>query len=413
MKFSNTSTNLFVPIIKKFMSQYAKKPLVDTNKYLPLSIIDKKNYYLPAPTNKHLSLMLKNIPGTWTPRDTFYTSPKASADINKIINNGIIKLLGQEVINSPSDLAMAIKRLLTYSKALGISEDYYYPMLQHILVSIYPHVKFPKEVLSIITKNNVDYSSFPAYVEGPLAIIEANVFDITLGDFITANKDKIKIFAQNHTDIGALEQYKNDSYKQTGQPFADFRIENIDNKKLLFFDVKSKTDPIKNVNLLKGSLSLTIKTCDQYIIKIKGDLPSAIDNKKKLKLLSDPEIKALNKIMKKIELIITKKPLSLEAKFNQMLTVIKDSFLNADINNITFSIIIEHRYDKIDDIDYLDCSDIPELNNKILFPQDGKSINIYDWKKIYKDKVIAISEKQANLEIKELILDNYKRIEQF
>ena len=43
--------------------------------------------------------------------------------------------------------------------------------------------------------------------------------------------------------------------------------------------------------------------------------------------------------------------------------------------------------------------------------KNGKEINIYDWKKIYLEKILAISEKQSNLEVKQMIIENYKRIE--
>ena len=385
--------------------------------YLPLSK-NMTNYYLPLVKKKKivesLPIILKNIPGTWTPRPSFYDSAKADKDINKINNFIIIELLSKEPIYTPYELAKAIKRTLIYTRSLNISEDYFYPIVQHILVSIYPTIKISKNILINLADNKIDYTDFSDNVIGPLSIIECHVLKLILGNFLAINKNKIKIFAQDHTKVVDLEKYKNDCYQQTGQPFADFRMEFIDNKKLIFLDIKLKTDPIKNISLLKGNLSLTTKDCkNSYIIKINGDLPHAAEEKYKLNILSVKEKKAIDRIYDKINNITNDKNVNLTVKFNNIVNLVKNSYLNYDINNLTFSIILEN---SINDSTKLYDNELynkfPNLNNENLFPKDGKTVNVHEWNKIIHKKVLVISENHSN-EIKQLIIDNYNRIELF
>ena len=75
---------------KYFYEQENLKTFTKYNeKFLDFFPIEKKNYYLPLPKIYYLpapSLILQNIPGTWTPQKSFYISENASIDINKIIN---------------------------------------------------------------------------------------------------------------------------------------------------------------------------------------------------------------------------------------------------------------------------------------------------------------------------------------
>jgi hypothetical protein len=416
-KFKLNSIKSFSKWIQKYPISY-KKVNYDIG-HTSLKILPPPKYLLLPPP---VDIILNNVPGLWTPRSSFYTSLEASNDINKILNHIFYKIFAEKKINTPADLAMAIKNIFKYTKFLQISQDYYYPIVQNCMVSLFGHVKFSKDILLLLTNNIIDYTSFPDYLDGPQAVIEAIVFQEALGSFLYDNKDIIIVSAQNNKNIIEIEKYKELAYKQTGQPYPDYRlqIQFKDSSKLAFLDVKMKSDPVINLPLLKGSISITTnlsKSKNVYIKKLDTDLKFSIKNKSQQKLLLTNEIKQLKNISSEISSIQNNNNITLEKKFVEISNLCKNTLLNPEINNITFSIIIENIQND---------NNIQENENYVillskqnivdkekLFIKDGKSLNLSEWKNLKNNKIQEMIESVSNQEIKNLIIDNYKRIESF
>jgi len=377
----------------------------------------------PSPIESHLSI-LRDFPGTWTPRQSFYDNESTNHYTVKTLYKFIGDVLSGKPIYDVEDLGFRITKFLRYSKSLNIKEDIFYAMGQHISTSLLTLTPFTKETLYKITNNCVNFESFKHRPVTSQNIIEAHVLNESLGEFIQNNKT-ISVFAQNHKNFSSGDYLidKDLSYKLTSQPHADWKFVMIDqtdhtNMKTIFYDVKLKTDPLKNVPLFKGSLSLTTYLDKQlFITKFKGDFKYVIYGKAKENLLSPEEIKVLNDYYSEVENNLNSKSMTLNKKNEYILGIQKKIDLDIHIKSIVCSRItcLEDTFSEgallVEQME--NSCDLEEISNKIdvkiLFPADGKTINVIEWKTTFDFLIDSIPE---HLIKNSTILENKNRLKE-
>lgn len=352
---------------------------------------------------------LNNNAGLWKPRDSFYLDNDIPKKLDFVLKIFLYKLYqefqkgGKNL--SPNDIANAIIKTLKYRKLYNFKDDNFYPIMQHIFHNLYNDVIFDIQILIDITKGRINYSHFGKTFKGPLMIFEAITLIENYNDLFFENKDNISITAQNHHRSDELLDFKDECYRQIKQPYADFRIE-IPNK-LIFLDVKTKTSPIDNVGLFKGSVCLTINHNykKSYIDKLLQDFSNVIINKIKAakdeiekkaqislknaknekensKILEEKELKlaiiskqkeAYNILLNKLD-TIKKNSLIIDEKYALIKKEIQKVMLDPDLNLIYFSSFANYMTEEQNlDIENNPFSavEVESINNEAHFPKNG------------------------------------------
>jgi hypothetical protein len=205
-------------------------------------------------------IKVSGLSGLYIPAECIKTDPNFQLLFSKILFRFVVDVLAYTKVNNPTDLGYHIEYFLQSSKITYT--PYYYPLAQHIITSVMAFVRFDPSILPDITDNCINYKY---YMNSPImsqAVIEAIIVKKTIGKLLMDNKETLYTIAPNPDNPQSDHFYfRNQCYAMTKQPHADFRtnvfcVETYNNKNI-FYDVKSRGDPVSSLPLLTGYLSLT------------------------------------------------------------------------------------------------------------------------------------------------------------
>ena len=355
---------------------------------------------------------IKGLSGIYCAPPSFYIDSLSNLKICQLTLKFIINVFGTKPLSHPNDVALLLEKFLMISNKFEYPD--YYPLAQHITSSVLALYKFSPTLLYEITGTMIDYKFYMNSTIGPLPIIESILYKATLTNFFTQYKDILHIIAQNPDNpLSDHTKYADIAYILLKQPNPDLRMEIIsplslikEPKKILFFDGKMKSEPLKTTPSLKGFLSFTTKMDQEFLIKrFKADLGNKIkfvtDFKQKL-LLEEEK----NKIIK----LLANKTLTIEEKFMEF-KIIQDKI---DVNlelplTMACSRIVIMSVDVNFDKFYTENPHIEQelieiaknIDLELLVPKQTQKAHIIVWKKL----IVEIVNKLPS-DIKPLIIDN-------
>jgi hypothetical protein len=308
---------------------------------------------------------VQNVSGIYQPSSNFYMEKSLDDFMAKIVYKFVHIVLGGVPVTNKTDLLLRLELFLQPDNLLG-NNIYYYPVAQHIIVNVLANVKnINIKILEHITEGFIDYSAFENLIINPLTIVEAVVMRNTALDLFKSNKKGFKVIAQN-----AEEQLCNNfsvaSYKQSKQPFMDFRVEQYvietQNNKMFFLDSKLRGDPVNTVSLTKGYLSLATNINMPIIIKkFMGDMVVSATAKG----ASLSELKSIEHYKTILLQILKNKQLSLSDMNTSFKEVISNMYHDPSIACIIPSIIQSPRHN-LNFNDYL-TNNVHEIYSMVQF----------------------------------------------
>ena len=332
-----------------------------------------RNYFLNKPSfiiqlPSHIKY---NISGVVTLSPSILQKPDFKDFIYKILLKLVINIYYKDPILNKDDLAYYIKDFLNYSTI--IPEEYFYLIAQHAIASVFVDYKFSYQILEKLTNYNVNYNFFENTIITSQVITEAIVFSHTLNDFVSINKNKICIIAQNPDNVhGDHAIHASKAYAIMKQPNPDFRGDFPTTNKTLFFDVKMKNDSLKTLSLVRGYLSLTNnlnpKNQELLLKRFLGDLKSVPANKNNISPL---EKKIILKYCNILQQCIHNKTLNIKQKTDIFKSVHNQIDIDPDICSLVCSRIVQTPSD-----DYFDNIFINKIENNVNISDNAKSLDI-------------------------------------
>jgi len=374
-------------------------------------------------------------------KDEYTYDPEALKFAPQLIAKAMVSLFSGPPIKNSHDLCMRFALFL--NKDNNFDSIYYYPMAQHIIVSLCARLDVPMSVFMELSNNMVNFSEFirPNESLTALGIIEQYFFKVTFDNFMRENTGKVVFYAQNegflelNKEIEPFKTYRSESYRQTGQPNADGRFEISKTiggpaERRVYIDYKAVKDPTSKLSLSRGHVSLATNKNDAYLIKrAKGDYPGSLENKdnavkkntetnveiKKYNITEDEKL-AVNKYCKSLDNLLKSK-YSLEEKVKEFTKIQKKMLLDEKLihvipsfisvppqNDPAFSYLLENS----PEVAFIINEILLELSNQDviekLFPIEQKAYVDY-WLKF----ISKILHKMPPSDLKEVMIQNYKR----